>query len=116
MNLNHIFERNEIKKKKSKVTKMLSFLLKIILFIIIWFILTCCVIKFKIFYSENNIEQQYSFVCVKEYIAQINGQDSKICEHQDGTKTAMIHYAYCKPLSFINNCRWDRENFSVELK
>jgi hypothetical protein len=63
--------------------------------------------------SANDIK--YSDIYPQEtYTAQINGRDTKIHEYKNH-KSFNITYSYCKPLLFIDDCRWEEANYQVFL-
>ena len=50
------------------------------------------------------------------YIALVNGRETVIYEYPDGRKSFAVQYEYCRPLSFMDDCRMEREIIRFNVK
>ena len=103
--LNNIIEEEEPKKIHRKGSHALRIMLTILI------IALCIIILWH--YSSDTEQVAPVIDGYEKHLAQINGQDAIVFEHTDGTYSARVNYAYCEPLSFVDDCRWDRENINI---
>jgi len=102
--LNNIFEEDIPKSERTKK----SHAIRIIFIILVIIVCLRFVVKYSKTENTEMIQQGYT-----KHTAQINGQNATVWEYADGTFSARVQYAYCEPLSFTDDCRWDREIIDV---
>lgn len=73
-------------------------------------------IVFAVSYLEgwNTKQLQIKVIQAPEHhLAMINNQEAIVSTNQNGERSARVKYEFCEPLSWTDNCRWDREIISV---